>query len=66
MRTMANQSIDDYEILCIACGRVIDEDQVHIITAGPVAPDFDVLCPECYQRYCDALNTTSPLADFED
>lgn len=61
---MTNQSIDDYEILCIICGRTVDEEQVRII-ANEVAPDFEVLCPECYERYMTSTNAPSIVLEDE-
>ncbi len=57
---MASQSIEDYEILCIVCGRTVDEEQVRII-ANEMAPDFEVLCPECYERYLSSANVPSSI-----
>lgn len=48
--TKRSPDSQDYEILCLVCGQVIVEEQVHII-AGKVGADFDVLCPQCFKRY---------------
>lgn len=47
------QNIQDYEIFCLACGRITTEDEVHII-AGKMGDDFDVLCTQCFERYQSA------------
>lgn len=63
---MAQANLEDYEILCILCGKCIDEEQVHIVAASPLAADFDVLCPECFERFRNAQQAPPAILDCQD